>query len=62
MNVEEVLLDKLIKDRPRWHPQAALKFEEVDILGRNVMNVANGEEGVIGVRDVGGHGGLLRLL
>lgn len=52
--MEEVLLEELIHDGPRRHPETVLGFEEVDVLGQDVGEVGDGEEGVVCVDDVRG--------
>jgi hypothetical protein len=54
VNVEEVLLDELVEDGAGRHAEAALALEVVDIFRRDVGEVADAEEGVVGVGDVGG--------
>lgn len=52
MDVEEVLLDEFVENAPGRNSQAALELEIVDVLRRNVGEVADGEEGIVGVSHV----------
>jgi hypothetical protein len=53
MNVKEVLLDKLIQHRSRRHTEAALGLEVVDVLRKDVREIADVEEGIVRVHNVG---------
>lgn len=46
VHVQEVLLDELVEEGPGRDPETALQLEVVDVLGRDVGDVAEGEEGV----------------
>lgn len=54
MDVKEVLLDKLIQHRSRRHTEAALGLEIIDILRKDVRQVADVQEGIVRVYNVGG--------
>lgn len=51
--MEEVLLKELVEESPCGHAQASLHLEKVHILWWDVVQIADGKEGVVGVDDVG---------
>jgi hypothetical protein len=52
MDMEEVLLQKLIQQASDRNTQASLGLEKVDVLCRNVGQVADDQERIVGVDNV----------
>lgn len=52
MYVQEVLLDKVIQNRSRGHPETALHFQITDVLRKHILDVSDIKKRVVGVKDV----------
>lgn len=53
MDVKEVLLEELIEHGSSGHAQTALKLKKVDVLRRNVGEVAHCEKRIVGIDNIG---------
>lgn len=52
MDMQEILLHKIIQYLTLWDQKAALELEIVDVSGEHTLEVANGKKRVVGVEDV----------
>jgi hypothetical protein len=52
MDMQKILLHKLIENRSRWYSKTSLGFEVVYVLRHNILKIGDGEEWVVRVCNV----------